>query len=121
MRIDESDDLYEIKKKLFGSPPSSKQFIVDSYFATDDMTKVLAYLRVAVYNEIDDELRHEVKKKVVVSHKFIESISVRNELASIKRLQSACEHKLNEYIHTLEEDLDLMDRHDLSLNKRNAL
>ena len=94
---------------------------MDSYFATDEMTYVLSYLRVVVYNEIDDEERNEVKKKIVESYKIIESISVHNELAAIVRLQRACEESLDEYIRTLEEDLDLMDRHDLSLNNRNAL
>ena len=65
--LDSNDPLKKEKQELFGKPPADKEFEVDSNFAMDDMTKLLSYLRVVVYDQKEDDAHdHQwLEKKIV--------------------------------------------------------
>ena len=94
--LDSNDPLKKQKQQLFGKPPSDKDFEVDSNFAMEDMTKMLSYLRVVVYDQKEDDAHdhQQLEKKIVNGWKVVESISKRNELAMIKKLKKAAEDTL---------------------------
>ena len=89
-------------------------------FTSSHVQLTLSNLRLSLFG-------HKKREKLLAARpkrsdiKYIPPIDTNNERRTLTKLRRMCNEKLQEYPRTLQEDLDLYEKEDLTLNQKNSL